>query len=84
MKSHMTQNCLDVLVGEAITEGWLGLRTWYFNCNKHECMRYKTLGIYLLKYLHHSELNWVMVKSDIQALINLRTLKIKIWLLDRR
>jgi hypothetical protein len=77
----MTQNCLDVLAGEAITEGcqltegWLGLRTWYFNSNKHECMRAETLGIYLLKYLHHSELNWVMVNSDIQALINLRILK---------
>ena len=38
-------------------------------------MRVETLGIYLLKYLHHSELNWVMVNSDIQGLINPRTLK---------
>jgi hypothetical protein len=78
MKSHMTQSHLEVLVGEAIvegcqlTEGWLGLRAWYFNSNKHECMRAETLGIYLLKYLHHPELNWVMVNSDIQALINLQ------------
>ena len=77
MKSHMTQNCLDVFAGEAITEGcqltegWLGHRTLYFNGNKHKCMRDETLGIYLLKYLHHSELSWVMVNSNIQALINL-------------
>jgi hypothetical protein len=77
MKSHMTQSRLEVLVGEAITKGcqltkgWLGLIAWYFNSNKHECMRVETLGIYLLKYLHHSELNWVMVNSNIQALINL-------------
>jgi hypothetical protein len=90
MKSHMTQNCLDVLVGEAITKGCqltkglLGLRTWYFNSNKHECMRVETLGIYLLKYLHHFDLNLVMVNSDIQAMINFRTLKNKIWLLECR
>jgi hypothetical protein len=38
-------------------------------------MRVETLGIYLLKYLHHFELNCVMVTSDVQALINLRILK---------
>jgi hypothetical protein len=48
MKSHMTQSCLDVLAGETITErcqltkGWLGLRTWYFNSKKCDCMRAKT------------------------------------------
>jgi hypothetical protein len=62
----------------------LGLRTWYFNSNKHECMRAETLGIYLLKYLHHSELNWVMVNSDIQVLINLRILKNDLGMLNSR
>jgi hypothetical protein len=82
MKSHMTQSFLDVLATEGITEGfcliesyWLGLRTWYFNNNKHDCMRTKNLRIYLLKYLHHPKLNWVMMNLDIQALINLRILK---------
>jgi len=80
MKSHMTQNRLEVLVGEAITEGcqltkgWLGFRTWYFNGNKHDCTRSKTLRIYLLKHLHHPELNWVMMNPNIQALISLNTL----------
>jgi hypothetical protein len=91
MKSHMTKTRCDVLVGEAITEGcwltascWLGFRTWYFNSNKHECMRSQTLGIYLLKYLHHPELNWVMMNPVIQALINLRTLKNNLGMQNRR
>jgi hypothetical protein len=81
MKSHMTQSHLQVLVGEAITKGchlnkcWLGLRAWYFNSNKHECMRAENLGIYLSKYLHHPKLDWVMMHPNIQALINLRILK---------
>jgi len=74
VKSHMTQRCLDALASENITEGyWLGFRSRYFNSNKHEWMRAETLGIYLLKYLHHSNLNWIMMNFDIQTLINHRS-----------
>jgi hypothetical protein len=47
-------------------------------------MRAKTHRIYLLKYLYHLELDRVMMNFDIQALMNLRTLKNKILLLDYR
>jgi len=75
VKSHMTQSYLDALANEGIIEGcWLGFKTWYFNNNKRECMRAETIDIYLLKYLHHYELNLVMVNYDIQDLINLMIL----------
>jgi hypothetical protein len=81
----MTQNCLDVLATEGIAEGcWLRSRTWYFNSNNRECIRDKSLGIYLLKYLHHPELNWVVINPDIQALINLRILKNNFGMKNRR
>jgi hypothetical protein len=83
MKSHMTQSRLD---SEGIVDGyWLGSRTWYFNSNQCESMRARALRIYFLKYLHHHELNWVMMNSDIEVLIRHRILpRNKIWLLDRR
>jgi hypothetical protein len=37
--------------------------------NEHESMRAKTIRIALLKYLHHSLLNWIMIDLDIQAMI---------------
>jgi hypothetical protein len=43
IKSHMTQNFLDLHANEGIDEGcWLGFKTWHFNSKKHECMRAKT------------------------------------------
>jgi hypothetical protein len=75
MKSHKPERCLDVLATEGIVEGcWLEFGTWYFNNNEHESMRAETLRIYLLKYLHHSQLNWIMMNPDIQALISQRIL----------
>jgi hypothetical protein len=74
-KPHMSKRCLDVLATKGIVEGcWLEFGTWYFNNNQHECMRVETLRIYLLKYLHHLELNWIhdwiMINLDIQALMS--------------
>jgi hypothetical protein len=73
VKSHKPERCLGVLATEECVEGcWLEFGAWYFNNNEPESMRVETLRIWLLKYLHHSQLNWIIIDPDIHAMISQR------------